>query len=883
MGKQSGVRAGQAFVELTADKSKLVAELRAAEGAVMKFARQAAAVGATLTAVGAAILTPFIVSTKIYADLEKQMSRVKALTGATEQQLAQLEDRARSLGKTTAFTAAQAAEAMSFFALAGFDTAKILDAIGPTLSLAAAGQMEIAAAADITAKVMAGLGIEAKNVGQIVDIMAKAMTTANTDLEQLGAAMKFVGPIAKTAGVGTEELVAVIQLLSNAGIQGEMAGTTLRGMLLSLASPSAEAAAELDRLGVKVKDEAGNFRKLADIIGDLEAGLAGSGTGDRLASLGQIFDARQAAGAAELIGQGADRLRAFTAALNTAAGTAGGIAATQLDNLTGEVTILKSVLEGLATTVGESVAPAARAMIAFAGKAAGAAEEWAAKNQTLLRTIAAAGALIGGLGVTLLAISGTTFLVAKAIAAAAAALQLMNTAWRATTALLAVLALNPLTLSLILLSAAIAATTYALYRQDAALRRVGVSMADRLRSGDAQRSQDQDHLRRLQALAAQELRNAGQMDEAAAIIAGLTSRYGDLGLSVNAVTGEIEGLTEAQERLNAAMVRRKTNEIDAAIGEERARLSKLQDRAAEFSRIPAGFDAGGSMAARLDWWKQLLGGESEIPQNMQEQLAALAKIRELEATRKAMTGGDASALTGPGGEATTTPAEQATARAGKLEKDWAERLHALKLSQIKDQHTREMDTIQARYAKDAAEAKAAGANQATLDLINEFALAEVRQSVADEEARVAEEKKRAAEEQAAIEAQIADQQYTIDRLNLQTQHKGIELETKLLDLEKKRAIEAAKAAGLRSDLVEQEYALRLKLLNMEEASRQAAGELIIGRGAVGAADARADLQGGVAGIDREKMLDRILNTIQPIPTAVARIDRNIANLDPTYA
>ena len=182
------------------------------------------------------------------------------------------------MGATTVFSASQAAEAMSYFALAGFDTQQIMDALGPTLNLAAAGQIEIAEAADIAAKIMSGMGISADNLGNAIDVMAKAMTTANTDLTMLGDAFKFVGPMAKTAGVSLEEITAAIQLLSNAGIQGEMAGTTLRGMLLSLTSPSSEAKRELDRLGVSIIDSAGNVRGLAAIIGDLESSLSGAGS-----------------------------------------------------------------------------------------------------------------------------------------------------------------------------------------------------------------------------------------------------------------------------------------------------------------------------------------------------------------------------------------------------------------------------------------------------------------------------------------------------------------------------------------------------------------------------------------------------------------------------
>ncbi|MEZ6097174.1 MAG: phage tail tape measure protein [Pirellulaceae bacterium] len=293
---------------------------------------------------------------------------------------------------------------MSYFALAGFDTQQIMDALGPTLNLAAAGQIEIAEAADIAAKIMSGMGIDAADLGNAIDVMAKAMTTANTDLTMLGEAFKFVGPMAKTAGVSLEEITAAIQLLSNAGIQGEMAGTTLRGMLLSLTSPSSEAKRELDRLGVSVTDSAGNVRSLAAIIGDLESSLAGAGSGERLRVLGTIFPARQAAGAAELISQGAARLEEATAALGTASGTAANIAGTQLDTLRGDATILMSALEGLGIAVGEALGDSLRTGIQAITGLLSILAQWVSENRAVVMTVVgiiAGVALIGGALVSL--------------------------------------------------------------------------------------------------------------------------------------------------------------------------------------------------------------------------------------------------------------------------------------------------------------------------------------------------------------------------------------------------------------------------------------------------------------------------------------------------
>jgi len=414
MASTQGIRAGRAYVELGVS-DKLTAGLKRAQQRLQAFGAGVRNVGADLIKVSASVATPLAIGTIVFASFEQQMARVRALTGATGKDFDRLAGKAKQLGETTVFSASQAAEAMSFFALAGFEVDQILKAIGPTLNLAAAGQLEIAQAADIAAKIMAGMGIEADNLGNAVDVLTKAMTTANTDLQMLGDAMKYIGPIAKSAGIEFEEIVAAIQLLSNAGIQGDMAGTTLRGALLSLTSPSNEAKQMLDKLGVQVLDTQGNVRSLADIIGDLSKAMAGMGSGKRLEILGNIFRARQAAGIAELLSQGAPKLRAFTEALRESGGVASKIADVQLNTLQGTVTILKSTLEGLGIAVGEALVAPLRVVAHVASRVVTAISKWVQANRALIVLVAAAVLGVGALGAGLFILGVATQVAAFAI------------------------------------------------------------------------------------------------------------------------------------------------------------------------------------------------------------------------------------------------------------------------------------------------------------------------------------------------------------------------------------------------------------------------------------------------------------------------------------
>lgn len=403
MGKRGAILTAQSYVEVFADLDRLRTNLKAGERMVRNFAATVGTIGSQLLKTSAVLAAPQAMAVRTFGQFEKSMSRVKALTNATEGQFQALSERAQELGRTTVFTAGEAADAMSEFALAGYKVEDILAATGPTLDLAAAGQIGIAEAAGISSKIMAGMGYTANELGGVVDLLAKAMSTANTDVRQLGEAFKFVGPMAKTAGISLEEITAAIQLLSNAGIQGEMAGTTLRGMLSTLTSPSEKGREVLKSLGIQVTDSAGRVRSLVDIIGQFETAMAGMQNGQRLDLLGQIFPDRQMVGGIELIAQGSTKLRDFTKALQSAGGTAGRIATTQLDNLWGQLKIIESAIEAVSIRFTAALVPSLRmAQESLIGWLGG-LERWVQANPQAVQQLAQLTLAIGATGAALIA------------------------------------------------------------------------------------------------------------------------------------------------------------------------------------------------------------------------------------------------------------------------------------------------------------------------------------------------------------------------------------------------------------------------------------------------------------------------------------------------
>lgn len=288
---------------------------------------------------------------KFGAEFEKTMSRVSVLSQATAADQERLETTAKRLGAMTAFTAQQVAEGMSFLALAGFEVNDIIRAMPSTLNLAAAGQLELSNAADITAKVMKGLGITADGLGGAVDVLARAFTTANTDLNQLGEAMSYVGPIGRTAGKDLVELTAAIQVMSNAGVQASQAGTSLRMILSALSKGTPAAAKAIEKLKIETVGADGALRPLPDIVEDFNKAMEGMGKAEKTATLMQIFGKRAGPGMAAMLNEGSMALRIFEKDLRAAGGTAQEIAEKQLDNVAGSLTKIKSVLADIRLTV----------------------------------------------------------------------------------------------------------------------------------------------------------------------------------------------------------------------------------------------------------------------------------------------------------------------------------------------------------------------------------------------------------------------------------------------------------------------------------------------------------------------------------------------------
>ena len=281
------------------------------------------------------------------SSFESGMSKVAAVTRASASELAAMRDVAKDLGSTTEFTAAQAASGLSFLGMAGFSAAESISAIPAVLDLATASAMDLGRAADISSNIMSAFGIAATDAGSVADILAAAASRANTDVGQLGEAMKFVGPIASALDISMNDTAAAIGILSDAGLQGTMAGTGLRRVLSSLINPTDDAVDALDALGVKLSDVNPETASLVDIVDTLAK--SGLEAGDALT----IFGDRGGPAILALTSQSAG-LKELTGELQNVEGAAKTMADVMRDNVGGDITILKSGISGLIIAIGEA-------------------------------------------------------------------------------------------------------------------------------------------------------------------------------------------------------------------------------------------------------------------------------------------------------------------------------------------------------------------------------------------------------------------------------------------------------------------------------------------------------------------------------------------------
>lgn len=379
-----------------------------------------------VTALGGAV--------KVTADFDSQMSKVKAISGATADEFDQLRDKAREMGSNTKFSATEAGQAFEYMGMAGWKTEDMLSGISGIMNLAAASGEELGTTSDIVTDALTAFGYGADQAGRFADILASAATNANTNVAMMGESFKYVAPVAGSLGYSAEDVAVALGLMANSGIKADMAGTSLRNMFQRMAKPTKESQMAMDRLGLSLADDEGNMYSFKEIMDQLRSSFteinisaedynAALDNLDELLANGSITQNKYESELEELNKQafgaeGAEKARAaamlggtramsgllaianateddynsLSNAINNSSdafakladgsvvplnealasgqeiletynGQAEAMAATMEDNLTGDITVLKSMLQELAISIGDLLMPTLREIV----------------------------------------------------------------------------------------------------------------------------------------------------------------------------------------------------------------------------------------------------------------------------------------------------------------------------------------------------------------------------------------------------------------------------------------------------------------------------------------------------------------------------------------
>lgn len=418
-------------------------------------------VTAGVTALGTASVTTA-------ANFESSMSQVQATMGITKDAMSTVNGQsvntmdtlsklAKKMGAETAFSASECAEALNYLALAGYDTQQMCDTLPTVLNLAAAGDIALADASDMVTDAMSALGMGVDEAETMVDQMAKTASTTNTSVAQLGEGILTIGATAKSIKGGTAELNTALGILANNGIKGAEGGTHLRNIILSLQNPMDKAAAQMEALGLSVYDSEGNMRSMNDILGDLNKSMDGMTSAEKSNIISTIFNKTDLSSVNALLANTGETWDSLQKSITDSGGAAQQMADTQLDNLQGQITILKSALEGLAISFGELLMPAIKQIVGWVQKFV----DWLnGLSEGTKKTVVTIALLAAALGPVLIVIGKVISAVGTIMTIVPKIAGVINTVKGAFAALNTTMLANPIVLIIAAIAALVAAFIY---------------------------------------------------------------------------------------------------------------------------------------------------------------------------------------------------------------------------------------------------------------------------------------------------------------------------------------------------------------------------------------------------------------------------------------
>lgn len=295
-------------------------------------------------------------------DFEAAMSQVQATSGTDADEMERLTKKAEEMGATTKFTASDSAEAMNYMAMAGWKTEDMLDGITGIMNLAAAANEDLGTTSDIVTDALTAFGLSASDSGHFADVLAQASANANTNVSMLGESFKYVAPVAGAMKYSVEDVSLALGLMANASVKGSQAGTSLKTSIANMAAPTDKMQGAMDKYGISLTKRNGEMKSFKEVLDMLRANLGGLSETEQTAAASTIFGKEAMAGMLAIINASTEDYEKLTQAIYNADGATEKMANTQLDNLSGSITLLQSAVDGVKISFGKRLNPYVRSV-----------------------------------------------------------------------------------------------------------------------------------------------------------------------------------------------------------------------------------------------------------------------------------------------------------------------------------------------------------------------------------------------------------------------------------------------------------------------------------------------------------------------------------------
>ena len=414
MSATANIKAGRAYVEVTADSSKLRRSLGEAQAQLRSFSKSCAAMGREMLALGGAMSLPFALAERSFAGFDDRMRLAQAVTNSTGEAFESLTRTAQRLGREMSFTAQQVADAMVALGRMGFDRTEIEASISSVLNLSRATGTELAESADIAANSMRIFGLEASKMAQVTDVLTATANGSAQTLTDLFEGLKMAGPQAAAAGESLGDLCAALGVMANMGVKGSLAGTALRKAYVQFADVKVQKV--LREVGVEATYSSGNLRKMAEVMRDIAAATKSLPTAERLAFMKEVFDVRGMMSGMSLT-KDIGELDAFLAKLKDVSGQADTTARAMDAGIGGSFRLFRSAVEGAMNATGEALNSTIKPIVERITAVINSFTKWIEANRGLVTSIAVAAGSIAALGATLLAVGAVSHVISTGIAA----------------------------------------------------------------------------------------------------------------------------------------------------------------------------------------------------------------------------------------------------------------------------------------------------------------------------------------------------------------------------------------------------------------------------------------------------------------------------------